>query len=307
MTVYIRFLAIFATIITQKPIKMKKTLLLLAALLPLCLSAQDEEGWSHNGLTGFNLSQTSFTNWSEGGQNVVSDNVYLNGSLNYKKGKLSWTNDLNSTYGQNFTEENGWRKGMDNLNFASKLGHQITEKLYYAALLDFKSQFADGYKYTDNSKELISKLLTPSYLNVSVGLDYKPNSHIAVYYSPVAGKLTMVTDTTFSVKYGIDPGKKVKPQLGSIFKVNVDYKFFEDKVTFKSVLDLFTAYDDSFGNIDVNWDVLIGYNLTKLLTLTFQSTLKYDDDIKTVDSDGNPHGAKVQFKEMVGLGLSYKF
>jgi hypothetical protein len=196
---------------------------------------------------------------------------------------------------------------MDNLNFDSKLGHQITEKLYYAALLDFKSQFADGYKYTDDSKELISKLLTPSYLNLSVGLDYKPNSHIAVYYSPVAGKLTMVTDTAFSVKYGIDPGKKVKPQLGSILKVNVDYKFFEDKVTFKSVLDLFTAYDDSFGNIDVNWDVLIGYNLTKLLTLTFQSTLKYDDDIKTVDSDGNPHGAKVQFKEMVGVGLSYKF
>ena len=287
---------------------MKKALFLLAALLPLTLVAQEEEeGWSHKGLTGFNLSQTSFTNWSAGGENTVADNIYFNGSLNYKKDKLSWTNDLSANYGQNFTDNTGWRKSIDNLNFASKLGHHITEKLFYAALLDFKSQLANGYKYTDDDKVLVSKFMTPSYLNVSVGLDYKPNSHIAVYFSPVAGKLTMVTDTTFSQAYGIDAGKKVKPQLGSIFKVNVDYSFFEDKVTLKSVLDLFTAYDDSFGKVDVNWDVLIGYNLTKLLTLTFQSTLKYDDDIKTVDDEGNIRGAKVQFKEMVGLGISYKF
>lgn len=276
-------------------------------MLPLTLVAQEEEGWSHNGLAGFNLSQTAFTNWSAGGENTVADNIYFNGSLNYKKDKLSWTNDLSANYGQNFTDNTGWRKSIDNLNFASKLGHQITETVYYAALLDFKSQLADGYKYTDDDKTLVSKFLTPSYLNLSVGIDYKPNSHIAVYYSPVAGKLTMVTDTLLSEAYGIDAGKKVRPQLGSIFKVNVDYTFFEDKVTLKSVLDLFTAYDDTFGKVDVNWDVLIGYNLTKLLTLTFQSTLKYDDDIKTVDSEGNIRGAKVQFKEMVGLGISYKF
>lgn len=276
-------------------------------MLPLTLVAQEEEGWSHNGLAGFNLSQTAFTNWSAGGENTVADNIYFNGSLNYKKDKLSWTNDLSANYGQNFTDNTGWRKSIDNLNFASKLGHQITETVYYAALLDFKSQLADGYKYTDDDKTLVSKFLTPSYLNLSVGIDYKPNSHIAVYYSPVAGKLTMVTDTLLSEAYGIDAGKKVRPQLGSIFKVNVDYTFFEDKVTLKSVLDLFTAYDNTFGKVDVNWDVLIGYNLTKLLTLTFQSTLKYDDDIKTVDSEGNIRGAKVQFKEMVGLGISYKF
>ena len=287
---------------------MKKAFFLLAALLPLTLVAQEEEeGWSHNGLAGFNLSQTAFTNWSAGGENTVADNIYFNGSLNYKRDKLSWTNDLSANYGQNFTQNTGWRKSIDNLNFASKLGHQINETVYYAALLDFKSQLADGYKYTDDDKTLVSKFLTPSYLNVSVGIDYKPNSHIAVYYSPVAGKLTMVTDTLLSEAYGIDAGKKVRPQLGSIFKVNVDYTFYEDKVTLKSVLDLFTAYDDTFGKVDVNWDVLIGYNLTKLLTLTFQSTLKYDDDIKTVDDEGNIRGAKVQFKEMVGLGISYKF
>ena len=290
---------------------MKKTVLILAAMLPLSLCAQEEEGWNHNGLTGITFSQTSFTNWSEGGENTIADNVYLNASLNYKKDKLSWTNDLKINYGQNYTDNNGWRKNLDNIDFASKLGHQITDKLYYAALLDFKSQLFYGYKYTDNNKELTSKGFTPAYLNVSVGLDYKPNDNIAIYYSPVAGKLTMVADSAFAVRYGIDANKYVKPQLGSYLKINANYKLLEDRLTIKSVLDLFTAYDDTFGNIDVNWDVLIGYNLTKLLTLTFQSTLKYDDDIKTFETDANgktiTHGAKVQFKEMVGIGLSYNF
>jgi len=291
---------------------MKRNLLLLAVLLPISLQAQEaEEGWNHNGLAGITFSQTTFTNWSEGGENTIADNAFLNGSLNYKKDKVSWTNDLVINYGQTYTDIYGWRKNLDNLNFASKFGHQITEKLYYAALLDFKSQVANGYKYYDDDKELISKLFTPAYLNMSVGLDYKPNDHFSVYYSPVAGKLTMVADTVFSTRYGIEAGKYVRPQLGSYLKINANYTFLEDKVTFKSALDFFTAYDESFGNVDVNWDLLIGYNMTKHITLTFQSTLKYDDDIKTlyVDDAGNKieHGAKVQFKEMFGVGLSYKF
>ena len=270
--------------------------------------AQEETPWVHSGITGINFSQTSFTNWSEGGDNSVASNAYLNGSLNYKKDKISWTNDLSINYGQNNTKMTGWRKNIDNLNFASKFGQQMTEKVYYAALLDFKTQMTDGYQYNNaGDRTLISKFLTPAYLNVSVGLDYKPNDNLAFYFSPVAGKLTITADTLFSTRYGVDPGKMLRAQLGAIFKASCNYdKLMNGKMTLKSALDLFTAYDDSFGNIDVNWDMLVGLNLSKFVTLTFQSTLKYDDDIKYIDEDGT-HGARVQFKEILGLGLSYKF
>jgi len=288
---------------------MKALNLFLAALLPIAVYAQDapESPWTHNGLTGINFSQTSFTNWSEGGENNIASNVYLNGSLNYKQDKTSWTNDLSANYGINYTEGNGWRKNIDNLNFASKYGRQIKDKLYYAALLDVKTQMAHGYEYGD-TKTLISKFATPAYFNLSVGLDYKPNDNIAIYYSPVAGKMTLVADSAlvFTQRFGVDEGKYIRTQLGSTFKINANYSLMDGKLTLKSAADFFTAYDDSFGNIDVNWDVLVGYNLTKLLTLTFQSTLKYDDDVKNV-VDGTVHGAKVQFKEMLGIGLSYKF
>ncbi|MCQ2126276.1 MAG: DUF3078 domain-containing protein [Bacteroidaceae bacterium] len=287
---------------------MKTKLFILALLAPVFAMAQEETPWVHSGITGINFSQTSFTNWSEGGDNSVASNAYLNGSLNYKKDKISWTNDLSINYGQNNTKMTGWRKNIDNLNFASKFGQQMTEKVYYAALLDFKTQMTDGYQYNNaGDRTLISKFLTPAYLNVSVGLDYKPNDNLAFYFSPVAGKLTITADTLFSTRYGVDPGKMLRTQLGATFKASCNYdKLMNGKMTLKSALDLFTAYDDSFGNIDVNWDMLVGLNLSKFVTLTFQSTLKYDDDIKYIDEDGI-HGARVQFKEILGLGLSYKF
>ncbi len=286
---------------------MKKVFFLLAALLPLSLAAQEESAWTHSGLTGINFSQTSFTNWSAGGENSMAGNVYFNGSLNYKEGKNAWDNDLSANYGLNYTDATDWRKNIDNLNLSSKFGRQITEKLYYAALFDFKTQMGNGYQYNDSTREVISKFLTPGYLNLSVGIDYKPNDHISCYYSPVAGKMTLTNDTLFSTRYGVDAGKKARFELGSSFKGTVNYSLLEDKLTLKSTLDLFTAYNESFGNIDVNWDVLVGLNVTSLLTVTFQSTLKYDDDIKFIDADGVTHGARVQFKEILGVGLSYKF
>lgn len=286
---------------------MKTRLFILAALCSLSAAAQEASPWTHSGLTGINFSQTSFTNWAEGGENSVASNAYFNASLNYNADKVSWTNDLSLNYGLNNANNCGWRKNIDNFNFASKFGHQMTEKIYYAILMDFKTQIANGFKYTADDKALISKFWNPAYLNISAGLDWKPNANIAVYYSPVAGKLTMTSDTLFSTRYGVDAGKTVRAQLGSTFKGTINYdNLLNGKLTVKSSLDLFTAYDDSFGNIDVNWDVLLGLNVSKLITVTFQSTLKYDDDIKHIDTDGI-HGARIQFKEILGVGLSYKF
>ena len=109
---------------------------------------------------------------------------------------------------------------------------------------------------------------------------------------------------------GWDPSSGVEMTQNSdgtySFKGTVNYSLWDDKLTIKSVLDLFTPYNETFGNVDVNWDVLVGLNVTSLLTVTFQSTLKYDDDIKFIDANGE-HGARVQFKEILGVGLSYKF
>ena len=58
---------------------------------------------------------------------------------------------------------------------------------------------------------------------------------------------------------------------------------------------------------DVNWDVLISMKINKFLSATLNTTLKYDNDVKTFEDNGEKRGAKVQFKEILGIGVAYNF
>ena len=72
-------------------------------------------------------------------------------------------------------------------------------------------------------------------------------------------------------------------------------------------VDFFIPYNKQFGNVDMNWDVLINMKINKYLNATLNTMLKYDNDVKTFDDNGTKHGAKVQFKEILGVGLAYNF
>ena len=53
--------------------------------------------------------------------------------------------------------------------------------------------------------------------------------------------------------------------------------------------------------------MMLAFKINKFLTTTLTTNLIYDDNVKTVDGAGNPRGAKVQFREVLGLGLAYSF
>ena len=80
-----------------------------------------------------------------------------------------------------------------------------------------------------------------------------------------------------------------------------------ENVNLITTADFFTPYSKDFGNVDVNWDVLISMKINKVLSATLNMTLKYDNDVKTFEDDGTQRGPKVQFKEILGIGLAYNF
>ena len=57
----------------------------------------------------------------------------------------------------------------------------------------------------------------------------------------------------------------------------------------------------------MNWDVLINMKINKYLNATLNTTLKYDNDVKTINDEGEKRGAKVQFKHILGIGVAYNF
>lgn len=285
---------------------MKKYLFLLMIFPFSVYSAEKADSiksWNFGGLASFNFSQVSLTNWAAGGRSSSSGVALFNVFGNYKKDKISWENSLDMGYGLLKEQDNAAVKSNDKLDFNSKFGIMKTEKIYYSVLVNFKTQFAPGYKYP-NTDDAISRFLAPAYLTLSAGIDYKPTKQLSILISPLTGKMTFVNDNDLSAAgaFGVDPGKKVRSEFGSFFKMELKTDIMKN-VSLESKLDLFSNYFHNPGNIDVNWNMLINMKVNDYLSANLITNLIYDDDIK-VSEDKGP---RVQFKEMFGVGLNLKF
>ena len=273
------------------------------------------------GIFAVNLAQTSLTNWAAGGQNSFAVNGLLSTFANYKMDKSVWVNSLDIGYGLLKQGSTGYRKTDDKFDFLSKYGYEAFKNFYYAALLNFKTQMAPGYKYTDTSRDKISDLFSPAYLLVALGLDYKPSDHFSAFIAPITGKLTIVTDQRLSDAgaFGVNPGNKTLAEFGgyirAIYTKNDFKKEFLKNVSFTSKIDLFSNYLKNPQNIVINWETLIAFKVNKFISANINTQLVYDDKI-LIPIDRNGNGtiesgegvrSKIQFKEILGVGFSYNF
>ena len=279
------------------------------------------KGWKKGGVFTVNLAQTSLSNWAAGGQNSFAVNGIISTYANYKKDKSVWDNSLDIGYGLlKQGNSSGYMKTDDKFDLLSKYGQEAFRNFYYSALLNFKTQMAPGYKYPDVTDK-ISDLFSPAYLLIALGLDFKPNSHFSSFIAPLTSKFTFVTDKKLSDAgaFGVKPGKKTLSEFGAYFRAiytKNDFKTeFLKNVTFTSKIDLFSNYLDKPQNIVINWETLIALKVNKFISANLNTQLIYDDKIRIpVDVNGNGlidpgEGirSKIQFKEILGIGISYNF
>ena len=286
--------------------------MLFAALATITYAQTDDKGyqegaWVLKGVTGLNMSQTAMANWSAGGENSIAGNAYLNASLTHKKGNWLWVTNMVLDYGLSKTKSQGMRKSSDKIGLSTQLGYSTDNVWFYTLMGDLNTQFAKGYDYPDKEHQ-ISNFFAPAYSNIALGMEWRPKSNYSLLLSPVSTKMTFVTDDYLSDlgACGVDPGDHFKIEGGAFVKARAELPVMEN-VNLITTADFFTPYSKDFGNIDVNWDVLISMKINKVLSATINTTLKYDNDVKTFDDNGVKKGAKVQFKEVLGIGLAYNF
>ena len=286
--------------------------MLFAALATITYAQTDDKGyqegaWVLKGVTGLNMSQTAMANWSAGGENSIAGNAYLNASLTHKKGNWLWVTNMVLDYGLSKTKSQGMRKSSDKIGLSTQLGYSTDNVWFYTLMGDLNTQFAKGYDYPDKEHQ-ISNFFAPAYSNIALGMEWRPKSNYSLLLSPVSTKMTFVTDDYLSDlgAFGVDPGDHFKIEGGAFVKARAELPVMENVILITTA-DFFTPYSKDFGNIDVNWDVLISMKINKVLSATINTTLKYDNDVKTFDDNGVKKGAKVQFKEVLGIGLAYNF
>jgi hypothetical protein len=226
--------------------------------------------------------------------------------------------------------ESPFRKNEDKIDLNSKFGALAKGKFYYSAMLNAKSQFANGFNFPNDSV-IVSRFAAPAFITIALGMDYKPNDFFSLFVSPATGKFTIVNDQrladlgSFGVKAAeysltdsslISNGRKIRAEFGA--SLRAQYKQDVTKyLNISTTLSLFNNYTDpkpeNRGNVDINWETLITIKAGKLITTSIYTNLIYDHDIniptyQKINGEKVQvgQGPKTQFKEVIGVGISYK-
>lgn len=300
--------------------------------------APKDTSWKTAGFLGITASQTSLKHWQGGGQNNISVTGILNVEAVYKKGKHTWLNKLDCQYGLinqgsinafNTVGLKRFRKNNDQIFAMTKYNLDAWNKYwFYTAVADFRSQFSPGYTYVGDSisGQANSDFMSPAYIQLALGLDYKPTNYFSVTMAPLAGKITHVNRQyladagAFGVEKAVydettgalvSKGKKTRYEFGG----RLTLKFKKDiikNVNWDSYLDLFSNYSNNPQNIDVVFNNLITIKVHKLFTVNIISQMIYDDDIivrEDADADGinEVNGPRLQTLTTLAIGFGYKF
>lgn len=263
--------------------------------------------WRKGGIYNINLSQTSLNNWAAGGDNFsLSLNSILSLFAFYKKDKNSWDNTLDFNLGYLRSTSLGSRKNDDRFDLLSKYGHAVSSKWNVAGLFNFRTQLLNGYTYPDDIKTFSSAFLSPAYVLLSAGMDYKPNSNFSLFLSPLTARWVIVKDDSLSARglYGVDSGRHSRSEFGAFVSANY-IKEFNTVLSYKGRLDLFSNYKNNPERIDVYMTNVLAIKLSRILSATWNVDLIYDDDIRIFGENGR--SPAVQLKSLVGLGLLVKF
>ncbi len=274
------------------------------------LTAQDEalpSNWKKEGKIGLNLSQSHLSNWAAGGQSALNTLGLFSYKANYAKDKYQWDNFLDLALGYSVIGTSKPIKTDDRIEFSSQFGLKATEQLLYSLGFSFKSQFANGFDYANDSTHPISGLLAPGYFTLGVGMDWKPSEHFTISLAPLTGRVTVVTKEELSEAgaFGVEPGNTARFELGAKMVARLS-KEIAKNIEIGTKLELFTDYLKNPQNIDVDWQAALTMKVNSWLNANIATHLIYDDDIMIMDKDGNI-GPRTQFKEVFSLGLSYTF
>jgi len=281
--------------------------------------------WEKSNIVGLDLNQAAFVNWSVGGNNSVAILAKGNFIRKYTRGNINWVNELLLKYGLNSQEGQEVRKTDDQIQLNSTYGYRrdTTSNWYYSAKFNFNTQFTAGYAYP-NTEVAISGPFSPAYIFLGVGTEYiRKDIGLTTYFSPLTAKATFVLNNRLADAgaFGVEPakydeagnkirsGENMRTEVGILVTNNIKKQIFKN-IMLDHRLALYTDYLNKFGNIDVNWQVMLDLVVNEYVKASIGTHVIYDDDIKAteeIDGEVVKVGPKIQLQQTLAVGITYSF
>jgi hypothetical protein len=258
-------------------------------------SASVPPEWKHTVVAGLTMTQVSYTDWTQGGENALAYTITIDGKSEQDLVKTNWSNSYKLAYGQARLGSKGLRKTDDKIDLESVLTYKIATYVNPYISATFKSQFDDGFKYDDvaNSKVQTSSSLDPIYMTQAAGFGYEPITQVKT-------RLGMALREVLSKKfaYADDPKttdkietSKVEGGLESV--TDVEWKL-DDNLLFTSKLELFAPFN-SIDVVVVRMDNTIAAKVNKYISVGLNVQLINDQSVTP----------RTQVKEALAMGLTY--
>jgi len=279
------------------------SVLLLLIFLGFHVFAQEKPekepkyGWQKEMIGGVNLTQTSLSNWIQGGENSFAWQLNFNFKFINSQEKFNWANSGKLTYGSTKISDQEFRKSIDEIKLESVLTYELGMLVYPFIACTAETQFAPGYNYDTDPKTQISAFMDPGFFRESIGVGYQPNDIVKSRLG-VALKQTITSD--YPIPYADNPDtvdriEKTKNEFGVESVTDISWKMTKNSL-FASKLELFYTFK-ALDKTDVNWDNVFTIMISKYMNVNINFKLFYDKDISK----------KRQIKQAIAFGFTYSF
>ena len=267
------------------------------------------EKWKNSGNALFLVNQSSFSNWTSGGQSSVSGTLKIDYNFNYSDNGWDWDTKVISNFGLNKISGSDFLKKTDdrieiNSVLGKKFNNDIIGRWSYSSFFNFQTQFAKGYRFGKDAngnpnRTEKSRFFSPATVQLGVGMYWKKSKNLWVNVAPMTGKLILVNRrftenlSENQTYFGVKKGGNSRFELGASVRSYYKSEIFEN-VTMENRLSLYSDYLDRPQNIDFDctFNFIMKVNQYVSTNLIFQFV--YDDN----------EIRRVQIREVLGVGLN---
>ena len=267
------------------------------------------EKWKNSGNALFLVNQSSFSNWTSGGQSSISGTLKIDYNFNYSDNGWDWDTKVISNFGLNKISGSDFLKKTDdrieiNSVLGKKFNNDIIGRWSYSSFFNFQTQFAKGYRFGKDAngnpnRTEKSRFFSPATVQLGVGMYWKKSKDLWVNVAPMTGKLILVNRrftenlSENQTYFGVKKGGNSRFELGASIRSYYKSEIFEN-VTMENRLSLYSDYLDRPQNIDFDctFNFIMKVNQYVSTILIFQFV--YDDN----------EIRRVQVREVLGVGLN---
>ena len=273
----------------------KSIIIILFAIALLNANAQDStkaNSWKPTAVTGLNVSQVSFTNWSQGGENNITWSIFLNLGLSKDFDKWMLKNNFKLAFGMSKTGESDFRNNENELFLESVLAYKLSWAIdpYFSNTI--RTVITDGYNYKTTPETQISTFFDPGYITQAIGFAFDKvkglNSRLGLAFQE-----TFTNEFNQYTAVASDSTKNFKFETG-IESVTSYECNLADNMKYAGRFRLFGRFD-KLDVWDVRFDNTITAKISKYFNVNFTALIVHEIS----------QTRKTQIKQGLQLGVVY--